>query len=350
VADGARHRVLGGHSLSRRLGDAAARADCHRDSRDPPPRDRRRHRAAPDLHRPPQRRPDRTGRRDDGPPRHARLPFGAPAARPRHRGGADAARQPARLSRVDRRRDAAGVGARVCEASGTGRQPARLFLGRVEARRVRRAAPGLLPAMVSILFTDLFDSLSTFIGVATAAGSPKPTAARSTSAAASSSMRSPPSSRGSRARRPATAYVESIAGIRMGGRTARHRSSPPSAFCPASSSRRSPPRCRRMRPRPVLVLVGVAMFQMVSQIDFTRVEDALPAFVTLVLIPLDVFDHAGHPVLASSSRRCSTRAWGARARCRSRCGCSPRCPPCCSFSDKIVWSRVRKDPAYTTFA
>src|SRR2546426_2500305 len=33
-------------------------------------------------------------------------------------------------------------------------------------------------------------------------------------------------------------------------------------------------------------LVGVAMFQMVSQIDFTRVEDALPAFVTLVLIPL----------------------------------------------------------------
>jgi AGZA family xanthine/uracil permease-like MFS transporter len=36
----------------------------------------------------------------------------------------------------------------------------------------------------------------------------------------------------------------------------------------------------------VLVLVGVAMFQMVSQIDFTRIEDALPAFVTLVLIPL----------------------------------------------------------------
>jgi AGZA family xanthine/uracil permease-like MFS transporter len=30
--------------------------------------------------------------------------------------------------------------------------------------------PSLLPAIVSILFTDLFDSLSTFIGVATAAG------------------------------------------------------------------------------------------------------------------------------------------------------------------------------------
>ena len=28
------------------------------------------------------------------------------------------------------------------------------------------------------------------------------------------------------------------------------------------------------------------MFQMVSQIDFSAIEDALPAFVTLVLIPL----------------------------------------------------------------
>ena len=37
---------------------------------------------------------------------------------------------------------------------------------------------------------------------------------------------------------------------------------------------------------PVLVLVGVAMFQMVSQINFAAIEDALPAFVTLVLIPL----------------------------------------------------------------
>jgi AGZA family xanthine/uracil permease-like MFS transporter len=36
----------------------------------------------------------------------------------------------------------------------------------------------------------------------------------------------------------------------------------------------------------VLVLVGVAMFQMVSRIEFRTIEDALPPFVTLVLIPL----------------------------------------------------------------
>jgi AGZA family xanthine/uracil permease-like MFS transporter len=36
----------------------------------------------------------------------------------------------------------------------------------------------------------------------------------------------------------------------------------------------------------VLILVGVAMFQSIAAIDFSRVEDALPAFVTVVLIPL----------------------------------------------------------------
>jgi AGZA family xanthine/uracil permease-like MFS transporter len=37
---------------------------------------------------------------------------------------------------------------------------------------------------------------------------------------------------------------------------------------------------------PVLVLVGVAMFQTVAQLDFTSIEDSLPPFVTLVMIPL----------------------------------------------------------------
>jgi AGZA family xanthine/uracil permease-like MFS transporter len=37
---------------------------------------------------------------------------------------------------------------------------------------------------------------------------------------------------------------------------------------------------------PVLVLVGVTMFQSIATIDLSRIEDALPAFVTLVLIPL----------------------------------------------------------------
>ena len=36
----------------------------------------------------------------------------------------------------------------------------------------------------------------------------------------------------------------------------------------------------------MLLLVGVAMFQSIATIDFSSIEDALPAFVTIVLIPL----------------------------------------------------------------
>jgi adenine/guanine/hypoxanthine permease len=36
----------------------------------------------------------------------------------------------------------------------------------------------------------------------------------------------------------------------------------------------------------VLVLVGLAMFQTVGTLDFLSLEDTVPAFVTIVLIPL----------------------------------------------------------------
>ena len=36
----------------------------------------------------------------------------------------------------------------------------------------------------------------------------------------------------------------------------------------------------------VLVLVGLSMFQSVTTLNFSSIEDSLPAFVTIVLIPL----------------------------------------------------------------
>ena len=47
-----------------------------------------------------------------------------------------------------------------------------------------------------------------------------------------------------------------------------------------------PPRCPPQATAAVLVLVGAAMSQTVAAIDFSRAENAPPAFVTLVLIPL----------------------------------------------------------------
>ena len=83
-----------------------------------------------------------------------------------------------------------------------------------------------------------------------------------------------------------TAYVESIAGIRMGGRTGRSAVVTALCFVPCffvgPLAAAVPPYATAA----VLVLVGLAMFQMVTTIDFAAVEDSLPAFVTIVLIPL----------------------------------------------------------------
>jgi AGZA family xanthine/uracil permease-like MFS transporter len=177
----------------------------------------------------------------------------------------------------------------------------------------------LLPSIISILFTDLFDSLSTFIGVATAAGLTEPDGrplnlrrglivdAFATLAAGLAGTSS------------GTAYVESIAGIRMGGRTGRASVVTRFVSSPASSSHRSSP-VPAYATAPVLVLVGVAMFQMVGHINFAAIEDALPSFVTLVLIPLTFSITQGIlcgfilQALLYALRR------GARAKCPSPCG------------------------------
>jgi len=144
----------------------------------------------------------------------------------------------------------------------------------------------LLPAILAILFTDLFDSLSTFIGVANAAGLTDPegrpinlrrglivdAVATVTSGLAGTS--------------PGTAYVESIAGIRMGARTGRASVVTALCFVPCFFLGPLAAAVPGHATAAVLVLVGVSMFQSVAKIDFSSLEDALPAFVTVVLIPL----------------------------------------------------------------
>jgi AGZA family xanthine/uracil permease-like MFS transporter len=146
--------------------------------------------------------------------------------------------------------------------------------------------PALLPAIVSILFTDLFDSLSTFIGVATAAGLTEPggrplNLRRGLIVDAFATLVA-----GLAGTSSGTAYVESIAGIRMGGRTGMASVVTALCFLPCVFVAPLAASVPTYATAPVLVLVGVAMFEMVSHIDFGRIEDALPAFVTLVLIPL----------------------------------------------------------------
>ncbi len=144
----------------------------------------------------------------------------------------------------------------------------------------------LLPTIVAVFFTDLFDSLSTFIGVASAAGltdaDGRPiNLRRGLIVDAVATLTS-----GLAGTSPGTAYVESIAGIRMGGRSGRASVVTALCFVPCFFLAPLASAVPGYATAAVLVLVGVAMFQSIATIDFSSIEDALPAFVTVVLIPL----------------------------------------------------------------
>src|SRR6185503_15504858 len=83
-----------------------------------------------------------------------------------------------------------------------------------------------------------------------------------------------------------TAYIESIAGINVGGRTGLTAVFTALCFLPcfflAPLAGMVPPYATA----PVLVLVGAAMFKSVAQINFVKIEEGLPAFLTIILIQI----------------------------------------------------------------
>ncbi len=144
----------------------------------------------------------------------------------------------------------------------------------------------LLPAIIAILFTDLFDSISTFMGVSHSAGlldeegNPKnlrqglivdSVATFGAGLAGTSS---------------GTAYIESIAGIDVGGRTGLTSVFTALCFLPCFFLAPLAGMVPLYATAPVLVLVGAAMFKSVAQINFVKIEEGLPAFLTIILIPL----------------------------------------------------------------
>ncbi len=144
----------------------------------------------------------------------------------------------------------------------------------------------LAPAIVTVLMTDLFDSLSTFIGVAQATNmldaEGRPRNLRQgllVDALATLGAGLFGSSSG-------TAYVESIAGVRMGARTGLAAVVTAFCFLPCLFIAPLAAAVPNYATSAVLIVVGVSMFQAVVHVPFERVEIALPAFATLVLIPL----------------------------------------------------------------
>jgi AGZA family xanthine/uracil permease-like MFS transporter len=178
----------------------------------------------------------------------------------------------------------------------------------------------LIPAIVTVLMTDLFDSLSTFIGVAHAAnlvderGEPK-NLRQGLIVDAFATLGA-----GLFGTSSGTAYVESIAGIRMGGRSGVTAVVTALCFLPCLFVAPLAAAIPTYATSAVLILVGVSMFQPIGRVPFDRLEIALPAFATLILIPLTFSITQGilwgfilHGLLhavAGRAREVTPAAWG----------------------------------------
>ena len=147
-------------------------------------------------------------------------------------------------------------------------------------------APALWSTAAVFLFTDLFDSISTFVGVAHATGlvdgQGQPRNLKEgllVDAFATLGAGLIGTSSG-------TAYIESVSGIEMGGRTGLTSVFTALCFLPCSFLGPLAAMVPPYATAPTLVIVGALMFRSIKHIGFERLEDALPAFLTVALIPL----------------------------------------------------------------
>lgn len=144
----------------------------------------------------------------------------------------------------------------------------------------------MIAPIFAMLMTDLFDSIATFLGVAQAAnlldeeGQPKNiNRALFVDAIATTSAGFFGSSAG-------TTYIESASGIESGGRTGLTAVVCGLLFLPFLFLGNLTTVVPLYATAPALVIVGVFMCGQLKNIDFEDYEDAIPAFLAIVLIPL----------------------------------------------------------------
>ena len=143
----------------------------------------------------------------------------------------------------------------------------------------------LAPVILAFVFTDMFDSLSTFVGLAEAAdlldenGEPR-NIRRSLLVDAFSTTIA-----GLTGSSPGTAYIESAVGIEQGGKTGLTAVVGAFLFLPFLFLSPLISAVPAIATAPALVLVGVFMMKPVVKINWTDLQEAFPAFLAMVLIP-----------------------------------------------------------------
>jgi adenine/guanine/hypoxanthine permease len=143
----------------------------------------------------------------------------------------------------------------------------------------------VLPVIFAFVFTDMFDSLSTLVGLAEAAdmmdenGEPRNVKRALTTDAVATTLA------GLVGSSPGTAYVESAVGIEEGGRTGLTAVVGGLLFLPFLFLAPLLSMVPAIATAPAVVLVGVFMIRPVVKIDWMKLDDAIPAFLAMVLIP-----------------------------------------------------------------
>jgi len=143
----------------------------------------------------------------------------------------------------------------------------------------------MAPVIFAFVFTDMFDSLSTFVGLAEAAnlldenGEPKNVQKALLTDAVSTTLA------GLVGSSPGTAYIESAVGIEEGGRTGLTAITAAFLFLPFLFLAPLLSMIPAIATAPALVLVGVFMIKPVIKINWLQMDEAIPAFLAMVLIP-----------------------------------------------------------------
>jgi AGZA family xanthine/uracil permease-like MFS transporter len=83
-----------------------------------------------------------------------------------------------------------------------------------------------------------------------------------------------------------TSYIESAAGVAEGARTGLHNVTVAALFALAMFAAPAAAAVPAAATAPALIVVGFLMCQQIVRMGFTNVETALPAFLTLLMVPL----------------------------------------------------------------
>lgn len=143
----------------------------------------------------------------------------------------------------------------------------------------------VVPVIFAFVFTDMFDSLSTLVGLSEAAnlldenGEPRNIKRALVTDAVATTIA------GLVGSSPGTAYIESAVGIKEGGRTGLTAITGALLFLPFLFLAPLLSMVPAIATAPALVLVGVFMVQPVTKINWTQLDEAIPAFLAMVIIP-----------------------------------------------------------------